>query len=141
MMARTKRKKKPVLLIVLIVLLIIALVAAGFIFFQMNSSRYQNNIGNFEVATQQMGGATIINYLPVLADGIDWDVLSAEERAGTARYAVNHAIERAEADNAAGFNVMGLSAQERQTLFIYTGSGDSITLYVEGEYEAIPLNK
>ncbi|GHT79385.1 hypothetical protein FACS1894104_4000 [Actinomycetota bacterium] len=97
-------------------------------------------INTTETSTQNVGGVTATNYMPILEDDVDWESLSDGERADIARYAVNAAINEAEKDGITTFNVMGLCRPEDQPVFLYSG-GDSLSIYVNGEASAIPLKE
>jgi len=117
--------------------LVISLVTHAQISF---TNAYENNITNIETSTQQSSGVTTSNYVPLLAEGVDWASLSDADRAGTARYAVNEAIAKAKADGVTRYNVLGMTSTDRQVIFLYTGGGDTVTISVNGEYTSIPLS-
>jgi len=124
------------------VVLVVVLVIAGVLLFNSGSSRYQKNISGIETTTQQMGGATITNYITLVAENINWTEISEDERAGTARYAVNHIIERAQEEGVSNFNILGMSEPDRQTLFLYTNSSEeTVTLFVGEEQVPVSLKR
>ena len=102
---------------------------------------YEQNIAKIETSTQQIGGATVTNYMPLLAENVDWDNLSDKEREGTARCAVGLATEKAATAGAQSFNVLGQSANNRQTVFLYVSGEATITLFIGDEYVSIPLEE
>ncbi len=122
------------------VVLLIAVVVFGTQVFSSHS-RYAQNISAVESTTQQVGGVTVTNYTPILADGIDWETLSADDREGTALYAVNTATEMALTNGTPSFNVLGMSAIDHQTLFLYTSEAEAVTLYSGDEYLQVPVQK
>ncbi|GHT78915.1 hypothetical protein FACS1894104_2770 [Actinomycetota bacterium] len=99
-----------------------------------------NYIAETETSTQNVSGVTATNYMPILEDDVDWESLSDGERADIARYAVNAAIAKAEQDGITTFNVMGICRPENQPVFLYSG-GDSLSIYVNGEANTIPLKE
>ncbi|MCL2808221.1 MAG: hypothetical protein FWD27_08760 [Coriobacteriia bacterium] len=133
--------KKPLLIVAIVAVLVLALVITGVLLFN-SGSRYQKNISTIETTTQQMGGATITNYITLVAENVNWEELSADERAGTARYAVNLVINRAQEEGVSSFNILGMSEPNRQTLFLYTSSGEeTITLFVGDEQVPVSLKR
>jgi len=131
------RKNKPILFYALVGALVLILILAGIAVFSMFGSP-QQSVDRIDVTTQQMGGATMYNYLPVLNEKIDWNKLKDDEREKIARYAVNAAIEKATADGARDYNIMGMS-YDWNTVFLYSLTTEQITLYVEDGYVSIPL--
>jgi hypothetical protein len=99
-------------------------------------SRY---IGATQVSMQEVGGATTTNYMPVLAEDVDWDALSDIERANIARHAVKSTIARATNEGIKNFRVVGLSHSENRPVFLFTG-GDNLFIYLGGKATSIPLN-
>jgi hypothetical protein len=91
-----------------------------------------------ELRTQQVGGVATSNYLPILAPDVNWEQLSYEEREATARYAVNAAIEQAQTDAVPNFTVMGMTADESDWVFLYTG-GEALSLIENGEPITVSL--
>jgi hypothetical protein len=86
-----------------------------------------------------VNGANVTNYLPQLAEDVDWAGLSDQKRAGIAKYAVNKALKEAEADEAGIFNVQGMSYDRTDAIFLYMND-DSIQIRVNGTVtETIPL--
>lgn len=135
---KSKRKLRIFLSVATTLMLVLAI--TGIILLRMSPSGYQNNISRIEISTQQIGGATSTNYLPVLADNVNWNALSADERAGTARYAVNYAIENATTVGTTSFSVWCLSGDDRQTIFLYSSGEDTISLLADSEYISILLD-
>jgi hypothetical protein len=115
----------------LLVLLVVVAVLATSIGIYIATPRFHEKIATIEVSSQTSGGISTINYSPVLAVGVDWDNISADEREQIARYAVNEAIAKAEQSGVTGFNVLGVTQAERRAIFIYSG-GESLTLF-EGD--------
>jgi len=126
--------------VLLAIALAIVMVLVSIIVFQVLSPKYERNISGIEVATQQMGGATIFNYMPLLSEDLNWDTLTNEERIGTARAATKLAIDRASQEGVSNYNVLGLSALDRQTLFLCTSGDEVIVLYSGDGHVPVPLN-
>ena len=137
---KTGKKRLRTLLIVLAVALVLILLIGGYIVSQMLSPTYETNITSIEVTAQQASGVTITNYVPVLSDNVDWGTLSDADRAGTARYAVNQAIDQATANGITSYNVLGMTDADRTAVFFYSGGADTVTLYIGGESTSIPLD-
>lgn len=132
--AGTKRKL-PVIVPVAVIVLLVVVVSAiiGMYAFAPN---YEKSIATISSATNDINGATRVNYMPILADDVDWAKLSDGDREGLARYAVGQAIEQAESKSTPAFTVVGRSAET--DVFMYTG-GEMITLYIDGQPVKIPL--
>ena len=137
---KTVRKNNPIVFLTMILTVALILVLVAVLLFNVFTSTPRQSIANIEVTTQQSGGVTTTNYLPILADNINWHSLSDQQREDIARYAVNLAIEKSVEDNARDFNVLGMTSEERKTVFLFTGGSDTITLYTDDNYVLIPLN-
>ena len=136
---KTVRKNNPIIFLVMVITVALILVLVAVLLFGVFSSTPRQSISNIEVTTQQSGGVTTTNYLPILADNINWQSLSDQQREDIARYAVNLAIEKSVEDNARDFNVLGMTSGDRKTVFLFTGGADIITLYTDDNYVLIPL--
>ena len=133
------RKNNPIVLLAMFLTVALILILIGVLLFQLFTSRPQQSIDRIEVTTQQSSGISTTNYLPILADNVDWFALKDEQKEEIARYAVNLAIEKAAEDNAKNFNVLGMTSGDRTTVFLFTGGGDMITLYTEDNYVLVSL--
>jgi hypothetical protein len=100
----------------------------------LGGSQYASSIASIEKDSQSVNGANVTNYLPQLAEDVDWTALSDEKRAGIAKYAVGKALEQAEADQAGIYNIMGQATDEQgiQPIFLYANDG-MIQIRVNGE--------
>ncbi|MDR2109350.1 MAG: hypothetical protein LBP28_07855 [Coriobacteriales bacterium] len=121
-------------------LLLLSAVLALIVGISAFAPAFAGSISDIEVATQQTSGATTTNYMPILAEGINWADLSDDERAGTARYAVNSAAKLAEQNGVTDFNVMGISPTDKQPVFLYTG-GKTLSIHLDGTSQTISLNE
>lgn len=119
----------------LLVLVVVALLFAITIWAYVFIPRIPENIATIEVATQTSGGMVTTNYSPLLAEKVDWDNLSADEREKTARYATEQAISAADKSGVTSFNVLGVTYSGRKAVFLYSG-GESLTLF-EGDTSRI----
>ena len=133
-------KRSRIIIIALVVVVVLILIIGGIILSRMSSTSYETNITNMEVTTQQSSGVTTTNYVPVLADNVDWGSLSDAARAGTARYAVNQAIDQANTNGVTSYSVLGMTDADRTAVFFYSGGADTVTLFVGGESTSIPLD-
>jgi len=136
--ASTKKKRNPLVFVGLILGLAVIVVLIAILAFNVLSPNAQQSIATIESATQQSGGVSTTNYLPILADNVNWETLSDREREDIARYAVAQAIERAEAEYVTYFNVLGQSAGDRKTVFLFTYGAEHITLFVDDDYILLP---
>jgi len=137
---KKNKKKSRTLLVVILVLAIAAVLAVVFVFggSLFNFGSQEQNIARMETSTQQMGGITTTNYVPILADRVDWEAISETERANIARYAVNLAITEAEANGVRSYNVLGMTP-ERKSVFLFSDGSDTIVIYVNDTFEVVPL--
>jgi hypothetical protein len=138
-------KKKMVLIVPVAVLVVLAVVASLLFGQQLFNKTYESNIATFRISTQQTGGVTSTNYMPVLAEGVSWEALNDSDREGTARYAVNAAIEQADKDSKQSFSVVGVpadSAGDMKPVFLYTSAeGKTINIFVGEELvQQLPLS-
>jgi len=135
----TMREKKPLLFIGMILGIALILVLIAFLIFRFVVGGTQQSIATIETTTQQMGGASTTNYLPILADNVNWEKLTDKEREDIARYAVGLAMDQAVAEGVQSYNVLGMKPGDRKTVFLYTGGGEYITLYVGDDYVLLPM--
>ncbi|MCL2750113.1 MAG: hypothetical protein FWE96_03795 [Coriobacteriia bacterium] len=136
--ASTKKKRSPLVFVVLLLGLAVIVALVVVLAFNFFSTNAQQSIVTIESATQQSGGVSTTNYLPILADHINWENLSDKEREDIARYAVAEATKRAEAEYVNYFNVLGQSSGERKTLFLFTHGAEHITIFVNDDYVLLP---
>jgi hypothetical protein len=137
---KSNSKRKGSLYLPLILLLIVAAAVSVFIGFYAFSGGFARNISTIETTIQDNNGAPSTNYIPVLAETVNWDLLSEDDRLGTARYAINKSIAQAETDGVSIFAVMGVRANRPDSpVFLYTG-GESLVLYVDEEPVRALLN-
>jgi cell division septation protein DedD len=125
-------------LTVLMVLAALAVVVGLSACTQGSDQQASENIATIKLQSQQVDDVTSVNYIPVLAQDVNWEQLSDEVREATARYAVNEAINQATENDISSYSVMGMTADESSWVFLYTG-GDMLTLVVNGESVSIPL--
>jgi hypothetical protein len=135
-----RSNKKVVIIAPIVILLVIGLVLSILFGSQIFAPKYDQNIGTIKTASQEMGGATSTNYMPILAESVNWDSLSDGDREGTARYAVNEAITKAESEGKDSYNVVGMSADGSKPVFLYTAGGETLTLFVGEESVLVPLS-
>jgi hypothetical protein len=122
------KSKKIVILIVIIAAL--GAVAAMWYGGLFGSLQYASSVAEIEKHTQDVNGASAVNYLPRLAENVDWRGASDSKRAGIAKYAVGEALKQAEAEQVGIFTIMGLD-HNRTPIFYYVSEG-TIQIYVEG---------
>jgi hypothetical protein len=133
----TKNRLKPAVwspATVVFIFALIFVIAIGF--YTFGPARY---IGATQVSAQEIGGAAVTNYMPILAEDVDWEALSDAERVNVARYAVNTAMAQATNDSAENFRVVGLSHLEKQPAFLFSG-GETLFIYFGGEATSVPLS-
>jgi hypothetical protein len=112
--------------IVVVVLLLTGVLGGGLL-----GSKYADDIQTVEKQQQTVNGAQATNYLPVLAETVDWNNMDEKEREGIAKYAVEQAIEQAQKDQAGIYNIMGLTA-DRKPAFMY-GDNGSVQIMANGQ--------
>ncbi|MDR2109351.1 MAG: hypothetical protein LBP28_07860 [Coriobacteriales bacterium] len=122
---------------VLLFLLSVAFVAV--IALYDSAPAFANSISRVEYSIQDVNGMKTVNYMPILAEDVNWEELSDVERAGIARFAISSAARLAKEDGATDFNTMGLSADGRQPVFLYT-DGEMFTLYLNEESYTLALD-
>jgi hypothetical protein len=82
------------------------------------------------------GGAVTTVYMPQLADNIDWDNLSDNERESMAKYSIKNTVEAADA---AGVNMYIIMGQKQGTPIFYYYKGQGVYyVSVKGTTKELP---
>ncbi|MDR3224728.1 MAG: hypothetical protein LBT52_00320 [Clostridiales Family XIII bacterium] len=119
------RGNKQLIIIIAAVAVVAAVVVFLYVSGAFGSSQYAENISSIEKAQQNVNGAQVTNYLPLLAEDVDWAAIDEKKREGIAKYAVNEALAQAEADQASIFNIMGMTYDQSKPVFLYAEVGET----------------
>jgi hypothetical protein len=126
--------KKLIIIIVAVavVAVLIALAVNGVFAFP---NQYAENIASIEKQQQNSNGAEVTNYLPLLAEDVDWVNIDEKTREGIAKYAVETALDQAETDQAGIFNIMGMTYDRNTPIFLYSVAGEQqkVQIMVDGK--------
>jgi hypothetical protein len=123
-----------ILAVIAVAVVLVILWATGVL-----GSPYSGDISSIQKETQITNGANVTNYLPILAEDVDWSSLDDKKRANIAKYAVGEALKEAEKDQAGIFNIMGQTYDRSQSVFLYTEDGQ-IQIRVDGAVtESVPI--
>jgi hypothetical protein len=126
----SRPKSKKIIILVVVIAVIAAAGAALWYSGVLESLLYSSSVAEIEKHTQDVNGAAAVNYLPRLADNVDWTGASDSKREGIAKYAVRKALKQAKAEQAGIFTIMGID-HNRTPVFLYEQVG-RIQIYVEG---------
>ncbi|MDR1496506.1 MAG: hypothetical protein LBS67_06285 [Clostridiales Family XIII bacterium] len=128
-------RNKVILAAAAVVVVVVVLWATGVV----GVNQYASSISSIDKEAQSVNGASVTNYLPILAEDVVWADISDQKRAGIAKYAVGRALEQAEADQAGIFNIQGMSHAKDEAVFLYTSDG-TVQVRVGGAItETIPI--
>jgi hypothetical protein len=120
-----------IILIVIIAALAILAVKVIGVDNMVATQSYDAAIVNIEEQMQDSNGVQTMNYLPLIAEDVNWSDIGDEKRVGIAKYAVGEALKKAETDQVAAFNIMGMT-YDRMPAFLYSPDG-RIQIIVNGE--------
>jgi hypothetical protein len=100
-----KRKTDLILAVTIALALMFGAVACGG---ATEEDKYKDVIESINVYDQEANGVPMKNYVVTLNLDGDWDGVGADEQTAIAQYSVEKAHEKAEADGASNYNVLGI---------------------------------
>jgi hypothetical protein len=125
-------RPKPKNIIAIIVIIAAVVVAIFFATGQLGTSKYASSIEGYENTPSSMNGADATVYQPIVAESVDWNNVSDDERSGIAQYAVNKILGDMSDPNSGIYSIVGYT-HERQPAFLYAQGDSKIQIYKDGE--------